>query len=93
VTAWLVALAAVGLGAGATETGSTGILLESVPTTRIVTAMVVWSQIGMIGYLVAPAIGAPLAEAYGFGTVGLVPLVGALGVVVVGVVVWARRRP
>jgi MFS family permease len=86
VLPWLLALAAIGLGTGATETGSTGVLLEVVPTDRIVTAMVVWSQVGMLGYLLAPALGAPLAQEYGFGAVALVPLAGALAVVVAGLV-------
>jgi MFS family permease len=85
VLAWLVALAVIGLGTGATETGSTGALLEVVPTDRIVTAMVVWSQVGMMGYLLAPALGAPLAQEYGFGAVALVPLVTGVVVVVAGV--------
>jgi MFS family permease len=94
VLAWLLALAVIGLGTGATETGSTGVLLEVVPTDRIVTAMVVWSQVGMIGYLLAPALGAPLAQRYGFGAVALVPLAGAFAVVVAGLVsgVLSGRR-
>lgn len=92
VAVWAVALALVGLGAGGAETGSTGTLLEVVPTDRIVTAMVVWSQVGMLGYLVAPALGAPLAAAYGFGAVGLVPLAAGLLVAVVGVVTARRNR-
>ena len=51
VPAWAVALALIGLGAGAAETGATGVLLHAVPAERIVTAMVVWSQLAMIGYL------------------------------------------
>ena len=92
LVAWLAALAVIGLGCGATETGATGVLLDVVPTDRIVTAMVVWSQIGMVGYLLAPAVGAPLAQAYGFGSVGYVPLVAA-GVVVAAGAVSARSRP
>jgi MFS family permease len=84
VLAWLVSLAVIGLGTGATETGSTGALLQVVPTDRIVTAMVVWSQIGMVGYLLAPALGAPLAQQYGFGAVALVPLAAAVAVAVTG---------
>ncbi len=89
---WLAALAFVGLGMGATETGSTGVLLEAVPTDRIITAMVVWSQIGMLGYLLGPAIGAPLAQAYGFGAVGLVPLAAGAVVVVAGLLAWPGHR-
>jgi hypothetical protein len=54
VPAWLAALAMIGTGVGATQTGATGILLHSVPITQIVTAMVVWSQLGIVGYLAAP---------------------------------------
>jgi hypothetical protein len=56
--------------------------------------MVVWSQVGMIGYLLAPALGAPLAQRYGFGAVALVPLAGAFAVVVAGLVsgVLSGRR-
>ncbi len=86
VWAWLLALAVIGAGTGATETGSTGVLLDVVPTDRIVTAMVVWSQIGMVGYLLAPALGAPLAQQYGFGAVALVPLLAGVAVVVAGLV-------
>ncbi len=94
VLAWLVALAVIGLGTGATETGSTGVLLEVVPTGRIVTAMVVWSQIGMVGYLLAPALGAPLAQQYGFGAVAIVPLLGGIAVVVAGAASgMLSRRP
>jgi MFS family permease len=84
VPAWIVALAVIGLGTGATETGSTGVLLQVVPTDRIVTAMVVWSQVGMVGYLLAPALGAPLAQQYGFRAVALVPLAAGVVVVVAG---------
>jgi MFS family permease len=87
--AWLLALAVIGLGCGATETGATGALLEAVPTERIVTAMVVWSQIGMVGYLLAPGVGAPLAQAFGFGSVAAVPLAAAAVLFAVGV--FARR--
>ena len=92
VAVWFVALALIGLGAGASETGATGAQLEAVPTERIATAMVVWSQVAILGYVVAPAVGAPLADAAGFGAVGLVPLAVGLLVVVVGVVSAARGR-
>jgi MFS family permease len=92
VAVWFGALALVGLGAGASETGATGALLEAVPTERIATAMVVWSQVAILGYVVAPAVGAPLADAAGFGAVGLVPLAVGLLVVVVGAVSAARGR-
>jgi MFS family permease len=81
VPLWLVALllAAVGIGLG--NTGSLGILVETVPVERIVTAMVVWSQIGIIGYLLGPLAGGIVAEGPGYAFVGLVPA--AAGVLVV----------
>jgi len=67
-----LALAAVGGGLG--ETGATGVLLETVAPERIVTAMVLWSQLGIVGYLAGPVVGGAVAEAFGFQAVGLVPL-------------------
>ena len=74
---WLPALAMAGLGVGVANTGSIGVLLEAVPTDRIVTAMVLWSQVGIIGYLVGPLLGGLAAEAAGFGALGLVALAAA----------------
>jgi MFS family permease len=73
VPLWLVALflAAVGIGLG--NTGSLGMLIEAVPVERIVTAMVVWSQIGIIGYLLGPLAGGIVAAGPGYAFVGLVP--------------------
>jgi hypothetical protein len=48
---------------------------------RIVLAMVVWSQVWAVGYLVGPAAGGGVAEGLGFGAIGLVPLAAALPVV------------
>jgi MFS family permease len=67
-----LALAAVGGGLG--ETGATGVLLEAVPPERIVTAMVLWSQLGIVGYLAGPVVGGAVAEAFGYQALGLVPL-------------------
>lgn len=78
VPVWLVAVAVAGLGFGAGEAGALGVLLEAIGTRAIVLAMVVWSQIWAVGYLVGPAVGGTLAEAFGFGALGLVPLAGAL---------------
>lgn len=72
---WIPALALAGVGIGLGNTGSIGILLSAVPTDRIVTAMVVWSQLGIIGYLAGPVVGGAVAEALGFAALGLVPLV------------------
>jgi MFS family permease len=78
VPLWLVALfiAAVGIGLG--NTGSLGSLVEAVPVERIVTAMVVWSQVGIIGYLLGPLVGGIVAEAAGYEYVGLVPAAAAV---------------
>lgn len=75
---WLAALAMCGLGFGLGNTGSVGVLLDAVPTERIVTAMVLWSQIGIVGYLLGPLFGGVVAEELGFGAIGLVPLAGGL---------------
>jgi len=73
VPMWLIALllAAVGIGLG--NTGSLGMLVETVPVERIVTAMVVWSQVGIIGYLLGPLVGGIVADGPGYAFVGLVP--------------------
>jgi MFS family permease len=71
---WMVALIVVGAGIGLGNTGSIGILLEAVPAERIVTAMVVWSQIGIVGYLVGPLVGGIVVDVLGFAALGLVPL-------------------
>jgi hypothetical protein len=62
VAVWGVALVLIGGGAGLAQTGSTGVLLERIPTQRLVGAMTVWSQLGVVGYLLAPAIGGPMAR-------------------------------
>jgi MFS family permease len=75
---WGLALVLVGLGAGATQTGATGMLLAAVPIARIVTAMVVWSQLGILGYLAAPALGGLLAQHLGYAALGLLPATTAI---------------
>jgi MFS family permease len=50
------------------------VLLEAVAPERIVTAMVLWSAIGIAGYLAGPAVGGAVAETLGFQAVVLVPL-------------------
>ena len=74
VPLWLVALAITGAGFGFGLTASVGVLLQAVSSERIVTAMVIWSQIGIVGYLIGPLAGGSIAESLGFGAVGLVPL-------------------
>ena len=72
---WAIGLLLIGLGAGAAQTGATGLLLAAVPTTRIVTAMVVWSQLGILGYLAGPAAGGILAEHLSYAALGLLPAI------------------
>jgi MFS family permease len=71
---WVLALALVGFGNGSANTGSLGVLIETVPMERIVTAMVVWSQIGIVGYALGPLAGGVVAEQLGFAALGLVPV-------------------
>ncbi len=73
VPLWLLALllAAVGIGLG--NTGSIGVLVQAVPVERIVTAMVIWSQIGIAGYLLGPLLGGLVADKLGYAYLGLVP--------------------
>jgi MFS family permease len=87
---WMLGLAAAGLGIGAATTGSAGVLLEAVPTGRIVTAMMVWSQIGIVGYLLGPISGGIAAEAIGYQALGAIVFVAALPVV--GMLLMPRRR-
>jgi len=81
VSVWLVVAVLMGVGIGAGEAGALGVLLESIGVERIVLAMVVWSQVWAVGYLAGPAVGGGVAEALGFGAIGLVPLAAALLVV------------
>jgi len=77
-----VALAVTGAGIGLANTGSIGVLLEGVPTERIVTAMVVWSQIGIVGYFIGPLAGGFIAQTSGYQAIGLVPLLTAVPVLI-----------
>ncbi len=77
---WVPALAANAIGLGIGNTGSLGILLESVRPERMVAALVIWSQLGILGYAAGPLAGGGVAEAFGFGALGLVPLAAAASV-------------
>jgi MFS family permease len=77
VWVWIAALALAGFGFGLADTGSVGVLLDSVETERIVTAMIVWSQVGIAGYLVGPVAGGAVAETLSFDWIGIVPLAAA----------------
>ncbi len=90
VPLWILALLLAGVGIGLANTGSLGMLVEAVQVERIVTAMVVWSQVGIIGYLLGPLVGGIVAEGPGYGFVGLVPA--AAGLVVL-VLVRSLRSP
>jgi MFS family permease len=91
VPAFVLALAATGAGIGVGQTGATGVLLDAVPLGRIVTAMVLWSQVGIVGYLAGPLLGGVVVQAFGFMAIGVVPLVGAVLLVVVACT--GRARP
>lgn len=86
VALWLPAMALLGIGVGSGSTASTGLLLEAVPAERIVTAFIVWSQLGILGYLIGPLLGGALAQTAGFSAVGLVPMLAAIPVL------WLARR-
>jgi MFS family permease len=81
VPLWLVAMLLAGVGIGLANTGSLGLLVHAVPVERIVTAMVVWSQVGIVGYLLGPLAGGIVADGPGYAFVGLVPA--AAGVLLV----------
>jgi MFS family permease len=83
VPLWLLALLLAALGIGIGITGSLGVLVESVNVKRIVTAMVVWSQIGIIGYLIGPLVGGAVAEGLGYSAIGVVPAAAGLAVLAV----------
>jgi MFS family permease len=88
VPLWLLAVGLAGVGIGLANTGSLGLLVQAVPVERIVTAMVVWSQVGIVGYLLGPLAGGMVADGPGYAYVGLVPA--AAGLLVVALL---RARP
>jgi hypothetical protein len=45
--------------------------------------MVVWSQLGILGYLIGPAAGGVLAEHVGYAALGLLPAATGLALLVV----------
>lgn len=87
---WLLALLLAGAGIGIGNTGSIGLLVDAIPVERIVAAMVVWSQIGIAGYLVGPLLGGAVADGLGFAYLGLVPA--AAGLLVLGFLLAPRSR-
>ncbi|MGB9111752.1 MAG: MFS transporter [Acidimicrobiales bacterium] len=89
VATWLVGLAILGAGIGIGQTGATGLLLQAVPSERIISAMVVWSQMAMIGYLIAPIAGGALGQSIGYGSLGILP---AAMVAILTCAVYARKQ-
>jgi MFS family permease len=89
---WIAALAVAGAGIGVANTGSIGVLLEGVPMERIVTAMVVWSQLGIVGYFIGPLAGGFVAQSAGYRAIGLVPLLGAVPVLLLAMRMRTQRR-
>jgi MFS family permease len=90
VSVWLLALPLVAVGIGLGNTGSIGVLVQEVPIERIVTAMVIWSQIGIAGYLLGPLLGGLVADQLGFAYLGVVP---ALAGVLVIALFFVRALP
>jgi MFS family permease len=90
---WILVAVLAGVGIGAGEAGALGVLLESIGVEKIVLAMVVWSQVWAVGYLAGPAVGGGVAEALGFGAIGLVPLAASLVVAFAFAASPARKRP
>lgn len=88
VAVWVLLATVVGFGIGVGDAGALGVLLESIGTDKIVLAMVIWSQVWAVGYLVGPALGGGLAEAFGFWALGILP-----GLVAAATFVAARRAP
>ncbi len=89
VPLWMLSVALAATGIGLANTGSLGLLVEAVPVERIVTAMVVWSQVGILGYLLGPLAGGLVADGPGYAYIGLVPA--AAGLVLLGLL--PRRVP
>jgi MFS family permease len=82
VPLWLLAVLLAAIGIGLANTGSLGLLVEAVPVDRIVTAMVVWSQVGILGYLLGPLAGGLVADGLGYAFLGLVPAAAGIAVLV-----------
>jgi MFS family permease len=85
VPVWVAALTVTGAGIGLANSGSIGVLLEGVPTERIVTAMIVWSQLGIVGYFIGPLAGGFVAQTAGYRAIGLVPLLAAVPVLLLAI--------
>jgi MFS family permease len=80
VPLWCLSLGLAAVAVGIGSTGSLGLLVDAVDVERIVTAMVVWSQIGIAGYLLGPLLGGAVAQGLGYSAIGLLPVALGLGV-------------
>lgn len=83
---WVLALGLASVGGGIAGTAAMGFLIAALPVDRLVTGLVVWSQFSIVGYLVGPAVGGPVAEHLGYGALVLVPLLAAVPVLVLSLV-------
>ena len=52
--------------------------------------MIVWSQIGIVGYLIGPLAGGAVAEGLSFAWIGIVPLAAAVGLAALALVLRGR---
>jgi MFS family permease len=91
VAIWIISAAAIAVGIGAANTASIGVLFHAVGTERIIAAMLIWSQLGIIGYLAGPLAGGATAQSLGYPALGLVPLSAA--VVVAAMLGYDRLAP
>jgi MFS family permease len=93
VPGWVVGLAVGGTGIGLANTGAIGVLLHGVPRDRSVTAIVAWSQLGIVGYMMGPLIAGPAVEAVGYSVLGIILLAAAAPVALVVVAGTRRSKP
>jgi hypothetical protein len=77
IAVWVLGTAVAAAGIGAANAASIGVLFDAVGTQRIVAAMLVWSQLGIVGYLAGPLAGGAVAQSLGYAALGLVPLAAA----------------
>jgi MFS family permease len=89
VPLWCLALGLAAVAVGIGSTGALGLLVEAVDVERIVTAMVVWSQIGIVGYLLGPLAGGTVADELGYAATGAV--VAAAGIAVLATLRVSER--
>ena len=87
---WVAGLVLGGIGFGLAITASITLLLDGVATSRIVAAMVVWSQVGIVGYLLGPLVGGISASAWGYGSLGWIACLSAAPV---ALLLKRSRRP